>query len=180
MSIAIEQFRADARALSRAVFAARHGNAFLVRSSGDGELESAEDVWGDRTKPHNIRSTQYTIPRLTYEMTKGPDAEFFVYPLKKRRPSGPEAPVTLGRSHKRDVRLDDLSVSNLHAYFLPVKGGFQILDKASRNGTKVGAERLPPGLVQPLEKGTIIEFGRVRTTYMPVDQFIEFVLDVAG
>lgn len=179
MSIELEQFLADARTLAPAAFAARRGRAFLVRSSGDGDLENAGDDWSERTNPMRVRSTNYSIPRLTYAMSRARGSEFYVYPLRKRKPGPADAPITIGRSIKRDVRIEDLSVSNLHAYLVPVgEGEFNIVDKASRNGTRMSADFLKPGAAHRVPEGAILEFGRVRTTFMTAPKLVEFVLDV--
>ncbi len=57
-----------------------------------------------------------------------------------------EGKVTLGRSDKSDVRIDDPSITRRHAVLrIDARGHVDVEDLGSANGTVVGEERLRPG-----------------------------------
>ncbi len=75
--------------------------------------------------------------------------------------------VTIGRSARADVVLDDPSVSRMHARLARVAGSWVLVDLASRHGTYVNAARLEPDAPTPLDDGDLVRVGpwtfRVRT-----------------
>ena len=66
--------------------------------------------------------------------------------------------VVLGRSEEATIRLDDARLSRKHA-MIRVGDGFEVIDLASRNGTRVGGEILRPNVPRPLAVGDTIEIG---------------------
>lgn len=74
---------------------------------------------------------------------------------------GLDTPVTIGRSRKCDVRVENESVSKLHAAiaFDRASGGYFVTDESSRNGTCVNSERLTAGVKTPLWSGVYVSFG---------------------
>ena len=52
-----------------------------------------------------------------------------------------ELPVTLGRSHRADITINDALLSRIHARILPCEnGGFEIVDNESTNLTIVNSQ----------------------------------------
>jgi pSer/pThr/pTyr-binding forkhead associated (FHA) protein len=178
-SIDLAGYAKDAQTLELADFIDRHGGYFLVRSSVDGALNSPErldaEQWNLPTK--RVMRTMVEPPRSSPESHR-PGTRFYVYPVRRRR--GGAGTVTVGRTPNNDVCIGDVSLSKSHAAFEPVDGGFELVDRGSRNGTFIGDHRLEPETRQPLEFGKTIQFGNVRVTYMPAAQFVELIRFVAS
>jgi hypothetical protein len=80
----------------------------------------------------------------------------------KRRLVGP-AGVTLGRSSRCDVVLDDANVSRQHAELRPRGGSWVLTDLGSTNGSSVNGRRIDaPTVVKP---GDEIELGTSAMTF---------------
>ena len=74
---------------------------------------------------------------------------------------GLDTPVTIGRSRKCDVRIENESVSKTHAsiVFDRGSGGYFLCDENSRNGTCINSEALTPGMKTALWSGAYVSFG---------------------
>lgn len=75
--------------------------------------------------------------------------------------TGNEVLVSIGRSRKCDVRVENDSVSKLHAsiVFDRHSGDYFVVDESSRNGTCINGEALEPGRRVPVWSGAYISFG---------------------
>jgi hypothetical protein len=75
--------------------------------------------------------------------------------------SGSETEVTIGRSRSCDVRIDNDSVSKVHAkmIFDRHSGDYFLVDEGSRNGSCINGEPLEPALRTPIWSGAYISFG---------------------
>ena len=69
--------------------------------------------------------------------------------------------VSIGRSRKCDVRIENDSVSKTHASiaFDRGMGGYVLTDEASRNGTCINGEPLKSGVPTSLWPGAYVSFG---------------------
>jgi pSer/pThr/pTyr-binding forkhead associated (FHA) protein len=80
----------------------------------------------------------------------------------KRLIVGPSG-VTLGRSSRCDVVLDDANVSRQHAELRPRGGSWVLTDLGSTNGSSVNGRRIDaPTVVKP---GDEIELGSLAMTF---------------
>ncbi len=70
----------------------------------------------------------------------------------------PAGEITLGRSPDNAVVIDDPSVSSSHAIITPRAEGFQLLDNASTNGTRVNDASVTEAV---LFRGDVITFGNI-------------------
>jgi len=70
--------------------------------------------------------------------------------------------VTLGRSTRNDVCLEDILISRLHAEIREEAGAYWLTDLGSANGTFLNGERLQ-GPVR-IQTGDVIQMGRSRLT----------------
>ena len=72
-----------------------------------------------------------------------------------------EAVVTIGRSRRCTIRVDNESVSKVHASVRYDKslGEYQITDEGSRNGTSLGGAPLLPQQPATLWPGVYVSFG---------------------
>ena len=75
--------------------------------------------------------------------------------------SGSEVEVSIGRSRSCDVRIDNDSVSKVHAHMIFDRhsGDYYLIDEHSRNGSCINGEPLEPGLRTPIWSGAYISFG---------------------
>ncbi len=75
--------------------------------------------------------------------------------------AGIESPVTIGRSRRCDVRIDNDSVSKVHAsvVFDQGRSAYLLVDENSRNGTRVNGQQLSPGVAAPVYAGAQVAFG---------------------
>ncbi|MCE9645519.1 MAG: FHA domain-containing protein [Chloroflexi bacterium] len=97
---------------------------------------------------------------------------FYVLRLGKAMIVHPEGDFFIGRSVSNDqwppqinlAEMDNFSasVSRWHAMIHPVKGGFEIIDLFSSNGTKLDGRRLIPNKAYPLPSGAELSIGRER------------------
>ncbi len=75
--------------------------------------------------------------------------------------TGTGAAVTIGRSRQCDVKIDNESVSKLHAKLVcdPNTGGYYVIDESSRNGTCINGEPLVAGVRMAVWSGAYVSFG---------------------
>ncbi len=75
--------------------------------------------------------------------------------------AGLETPVTIGRSRRCDVRIENDSVSKVHASVVydRTTGEYYIVDENSRNGTYINGEPLTPGVPSPIWSGAYVSYG---------------------
>jgi pSer/pThr/pTyr-binding forkhead associated (FHA) protein len=75
--------------------------------------------------------------------------------------AGLDAPVTIGRSRRCDVRVENDSVSKVHGsvVFDASAGEYFLIDENSRNGTRINGEPLTPGTPTAVWSGAHVSFG---------------------
>jgi pSer/pThr/pTyr-binding forkhead associated (FHA) protein len=75
--------------------------------------------------------------------------------------AGVDAPVTIGRSRRCDVRVENDSVSKVHGsvVFDRATGEYYVIDENSRNGTSINGEPLTPGVPAAVWSGAYLSFG---------------------
>jgi hypothetical protein len=75
--------------------------------------------------------------------------------------AGLDTPLTVGRSRRCDVRIDNESVSKVHGSlsFERATGRYLLVDEGSRNGTRVNGEPLVAGVPAPVWAGANVAFG---------------------
>ena len=73
-----------------------------------------------------------------------------------------DTPMSVGRSPKCDIFLNDMTVSREHAEIVPVEGGFEIYDKNSFNGLWVNNANVEDRKLKP---GDIIQVGAFLLLY---------------
>lgn len=71
--------------------------------------------------------------------------------------------VTAGRSPDCDIFLDDVTVSRLHASFLPTGTSYAVRDDGSLNGTYLNRERIEQA---PLANGDEVQVGKFRLVFL--------------
>ncbi len=77
--------------------------------------------------------------------------------------------VTMGRGTDQRLRIPDSRASRAHAVVRPRrKGGWEVKDVGSSNGTLLNGHTIPEGRVAPLQDGDRIGIGPVTITYTEV------------
>lgn len=77
-----------------------------------------------------------------------------------------EQVVTIGRGTDQRLRIPDSRASRGHAIVRPrPKGGWELKDVGSANGTQLNGHTIPEGRVAPLRHGDRIGIGPVTITY---------------
>jgi hypothetical protein len=165
--LAVRRLRDDARQLSAAEFAERHGPAFLL-------LTAAE-----LTEPHGPGSTEVRL--IESEERAGErtaSLSLLAYPIR-RRGEAPGHLLTVGRASNNDVVIRDLSISRFHAFLKPEgEGRLAIQDARSTNGTTINGHPVPAqgnGEAVPLRSGDNLRLGQVELTFLTADAMQEFV-----
>ncbi len=74
----------------------------------------------------------------------------------------------VGRGPECALRLSESYVSSQHA-LIRWRGGWELIDRGSRNGTRLNGEIVEPGRPYPLAKGATMSFGHPDETWLLVD-----------
>ena len=99
---------------------------------------------------------------------------------KKGRPAS--GPISIGRVAQCDVVVADFTVSRDHAEIARVPGEpvWEIVDKGSRNGTKVEEDWLVPDSPYRLNNGAVVGLGRVSFVFYTPGGFYERLRMASG
>jgi pSer/pThr/pTyr-binding forkhead associated (FHA) protein len=99
-----------------------------------------------------------------------PESGYFLFIASEKTlrmaPLPPGGLLTLGRSRRSDIRLEDRLVSAHHA-LLEVGSRFAITDLDSRNGTRVESRAIAPLQSTPIQPGDTINIGRTLLVIEP-------------
>jgi len=99
-----------------------------------------------------------------------PNEMYFVFPLSPR--TAPGSTLIVGCSPECDVRIDDRSISKIHAVLKTDSGRTFIKDNDSTSGTQVNGDLLEPKKWVEIETGDCISLGFVDTVFLlPVDLY---------
>ncbi|MHB1844096.1 MAG: FHA domain-containing protein [Deltaproteobacteria bacterium] len=74
-------------------------------------------------------------------------------------PLPPSEVIEIGRSHRASLRIDQPTISRLHAELKLVDGKLQVRDRGSYNGTMVNGHVLGPGETAFLAEGDVLTLG---------------------
>lgn len=97
----------------------------------------------------------------------------FVVPLQPRDGRKSTEPrLSFGRSEVCDVVLPFAPVSKHHGYFVPVAGGWQIIDVGSTNGSTVNGRPLATNQPQLLTDGSDLHFGELFALFLTGPTFV--------
>ena len=73
--------------------------------------------------------------------------------------------LTVGRSSKADLVVDQPTVSRIHAAFTRQGGLYSVADRSSYNGTMVNNRVLDPNETVSLSDGDVVVFGEAQTVF---------------
>lgn len=78
-----------------------------------------------------------------------------------------DEPVTIGRGRDQTIQISDARASRAHAVVRRrAKGGWELVDAGSANGTTLNGHRIPDGRVAPLRDGDEIGIGATTLRYV--------------
>ncbi|MDP6945008.1 MAG: FHA domain-containing protein [Myxococcota bacterium] len=191
----LDAFRKEARTITEGQFVARYGYPVLVveglvqgdllkqPSSNDMERHDTigikpgrTTIYTPRTRPRHPGTMMLVDP--VHGGVFGPETDATFHPPsplsnpvfvwiqhKKGRPT--TSPISIGRVAQCDVVVADFTVSRDHAEFArnPDAPGWMLIDRGSRNGTKVDDEWLTAQEPKVLANGAHVGLGRVSFVY---------------
>lgn len=99
---------------------------------------------------------------------RSPQARFVLEHQATRRTTPVEGTITVGRGGERELVLDCVKCSRLHAEFRLEDGGLCVEDRGSTNGTYVNSRKINEPT--PLEHGDMVQFGDDRFRVVDVEQ----------
>lgn len=106
------------------------------------------------TKPLQPQTAIFTASFTINNQTKTVELRF-----------APKERKTVGRTKESDLRLDDPSVSKLHAAFvLNSENQLLVADTGSTNGTFIGLERIAYGKAMPIDTPEKLKFGTIEVS----------------
>ncbi len=72
-----------------------------------------------------------------------------------------DTPVSIGRSRSCDIRVENESVSKIHASIMldRKQGAYYVIDQDSRNGTYLNGQKLAPNTRTDIGSGAYVSFG---------------------
>jgi hypothetical protein len=102
-----------------------------------------------------------------------------VLEIRKHKNNAFQRGVTVGRTSNNDLVVDDGSVSRFHAWFQQDRdsGQWSVADAGSKNGTRVGRNRLAPKKPVALRGGDRLRFGKVGATFLLPKDFVALLKD---
>jgi hypothetical protein len=156
--------------LSRAQFATRWENPFLVFGDIDPESEfefetRAIDFVGPKAKRHDSKVRTLT-PFDSAVVAEG-GSRAGVFPVVKSEHNPYAERISIGRGSSCDIVLPDGHVSKLHAHFLRGDGGaWELRDAESTNGTFRNGARIPMGERTPVLFGDRLRFAFLETQFV--------------
>jgi len=73
--------------------------------------------------------------------------------------------ITIGRSHKSNIVVDDVLTSRDHALIQKIKIAYYVKDLNSTNGTYVNNKKIPNAMYVKLKRGDVIRIGKSRLVF---------------
>ena len=101
---------------------------------------------------------------------QAPALEAAPYPI----PADPV--VEIGRSHRAGMRIDQPTISRLHAELKRVDGRIEIHDRGSYNGTMVNGRILGPGESAFLAEGDVVTLGESQLLFGTISHLASLVV----
>ncbi|MBI2391985.1 MAG: FHA domain-containing protein [Deltaproteobacteria bacterium] len=152
-----ESIVAAAQRWTRVEFAANYTHFFLV---GEPSLQAPRAPMRTMSAFAPALRSQETIVPGVDEATSTTPARLVVLAVRKRQDMFPEM-ITVGRTGNNDLVVPDATVSKFHAFFKQTGERLDLVDAASRNGTRVNGKAI--GAKQPaaVTAGARIRFGGV-------------------
>lgn len=166
----LDQFAADAYAMTVDEFERTHGRAFLLHLGSPADLVSPPRF--GRTVEGDGSHGQETLPH----------PGLLVFPVRKMgRTPFPDF-ISVGRTRNNDIVIDDGSLSKYHAFFREQDGGDLVLqDAGSTNGTQVDERRVPArgsGEAVIVNSGARVRIGHVELTFLRAPEFQSLVQSI--
>lgn len=85
-------------------------------------------------------------------------------------------PLSVGRTSKADLIVDQPTVSRIHAELSAQGGVFQVTDRGSYNGTMVNSRVLDPNELTLLQDGDVVVFGEAQTVFTSLQHLARLIM----
>ena len=158
----LSAYRLDVAWMTVHEFAAAHPHPFVVLSVA----KALSPV--DRT--HGLTIDRMILPGADGARPASALDDYVVAPIKAVDSSRANKEITVGCSSHCDIRINDASVSKLHAYLVERADGWHVKDASSLIGTRVNDEE--PGAA-PLQPGDRISIGLIDLVFlMPSELYV--------
>ena len=86
--------------------------------------------------------------------------------------------LSVGRTSKADLVIDQPTVSRIHAELTRQGGQYHVADRSSYNGTMVNSRVLDPNEVVPLQDGDVVVFGEAQTVFGGLPHLAQLIKSV--
>jgi pSer/pThr/pTyr-binding forkhead associated (FHA) protein len=98
----------------------------------------------------------------------------YVLEIRKHKNNAFQRGITVGRTGNNDLVIDDGSVSRFHAWFQQDResGQWSVADAGSKNGTRLGRNRLAPKKLSSVKGGDRLRFGKVGAIFLLPNDFV--------
>jgi hypothetical protein len=152
----------------------------LVYEPGARELEPVEEL---------ARRTVDRLPPMPLDLLENQESDFDkatlntpssdpgnLYQVIELRPArDASASVSIGCGRECDARINDRTLSRIHAYLETREGKQFIWDNSSAAGTRLNDKPLEEGQLTELKSGDQITLGTVRLTYLDPEGFYKLL-----
>lgn len=161
--VRLYEYVVRSRGMSRDQFEETFPHSFLlVRHRKDAK----DSQWSFKTQ--TVASGMFESYEGEEPVSISPEVmEFEVFPVTKSPGNPWPERISVGRARNNDIVILDNSVSKLHGHFVEAGAGeLALVDAGSRNGTKVGSERLKPSEPRVVTSGDVLTFGAASLTFL--------------
>jgi pSer/pThr/pTyr-binding forkhead associated (FHA) protein len=79
--------------------------------------------------------------------------------------------VEIGRTRQAGIRIDQPTISRVHAELVRVPGGLQLRDRGSYNGTMLNGRVVGSGEAAALSDGDVVTLGETQLLYGSLQHF---------
>ncbi|MEO1171191.1 MAG: FHA domain-containing protein [Myxococcota bacterium] len=162
------------RGLARGHFEQKYAHPFLVVRH---RKDAQNSQWSFKTQ--TVSSGIYEASEALEQegISVAPEVmEFEVFPVTKAPDNPWPERISIGRARNNDIVLLDNSVSKLHGHFVSAgAGSLALVDAGSRNGTKVGSERLKPSEPWVVASGDTVTFGAATLTFLSAGAMYDLI-----
>lgn len=178
---AIGEFVEECEGLTAEAFCANAPYPFLLHAASSPALDPVIDITGGTLDRMVIVPPLVTDECDEFQRSKTPTRElpaispqtlYMVFPVVPRRG---QSIVSLGCGPRCDVRINDRSVSKVHAHMELQEGRYFLRDNDSSSGTQVKDRLLAPDDLTEVRAGETITLGFVELTLAGPREFFSLV-----
>jgi hypothetical protein len=162
-SFSFSELASEYRRLGKEKFRRTYGHPFLVMK----KMPETDSDWLD------LKTEESLVTRPKNK--NGEPSERSAIPLKKTRRNAYKSKITVGRARNNDIVLRASKISKVHAAFIPVENGYELVDMGSANGTVLNDVRISRNEPVPLKSGDRINLWRYEFEFHEPDSFTRMI-----